>query len=204
MAAFNDFMSGLGKGIEELASEIAGGNYAKTIFPGMSELEKEFAETIAGNKKLMGKKLDVYAQNAVDASVDTWATMLNIPQEEMKNLKKTVHASTLDKDVDELAKGLSKYTDKANVIADDIKESANEAINSHIGDAGSLALSMGEKITKYPRAYFSHPDKSIRNTRIATAAGAYAGLAVGGRYLSGGTLTRDQYGRKDIAGVPFL
>ena len=56
----------------------------------------------------------------------------------------------------------------------------------------------------YPVAYFSNPDKHIRHTRINTAIGTYAGVAVGGRYLSGGTLTRDKYGRKDIAGIPFL
>ena len=58
--------------------------------------------------------------------------------------------------------------------------------------------------SKYPQAYFKNPDKKVRNTRIGTAVGAYAALSVGGRYLQGGTLTTDQYGRKDIAGIPFL
>ena len=204
MATFSDFMSGLGKGAEELASEIAGSNYIKTIFPGMAELEKEFAETIAGSKKLMGKKLDIYAQNTVQDNLNKMSSKLNIPENVVNELKNGIHADTLDSDIDNLAKELSKYTDKSDKVAEILKKNAHSAVESHIGDSSTLALSAGEKITKYPQAYFSHPDKKIRNTRIATAVGAYAGVAVGGRYLSGGTLTTDQYGRKDIAGVPFL
>lgn len=204
MASFSEFMSGIGKGAEELASEIAGSNYIKTIFPGMAELEKEFAETIAGSKKLMGTKLDVYAQNAVQDNLNKMASKLNIPDNVISELANNVHASSLDSDIDKLAKELSKYTDKSDKVAEVLKKNAGSAVEGHIGDADALALSIGEKITKYPQAYFAHPDKKIRNTRIQSAVAAYAGVAVGGRYLSGGTLTKDQYGRKDIAGVPFL
>ena len=65
-------------------------------------------------------------------------------------------------------------------------------------------MSIPDKIMKYPQAYFKNPDKEIRNTRIGTAVGVYTALSVGGRYLQGGTLTTDEYGRKDIAGIPFL
>ena len=64
--------------------------------------------------------------------------------------------------------------------------------------------SNGKKMIVYPKTYYSNPDKTIRNTRIAATVGTASALAVGGRYLSGGTLTRDQYGQKNIAGIPFI
>ena len=64
--------------------------------------------------------------------------------------------------------------------------------------------SKGKKMIVYPKTYYWNPDKTIRNTRIAATIGTASALAVGGRYLSGGTLTTDRYGQKDIAGIPFI
>lgn len=41
-------------------------------------------------------------------------------------------------------------------------------------------------------------------TRMATTGVGVAGLGIGARYLSGGTMTRDRNGKKDIAMIPFL
>lgn len=41
-------------------------------------------------------------------------------------------------------------------------------------------------------------------TRAGVTAGAYAGGAIGLRYLSGGTLTTNNQGESDIAGIPFV
>ena len=42
----------------------------------------------------------------------------------------------------------------------------------------------------------------LKNIKVLAV--SLVALSVGGRYLQGGTLTTDQYGRKDIAGIPFL
>lgn len=205
MSNWGEMISSFGKSINEIASEFAGvDNYAKTIYPGLKELEEEFAQTIAGSKTLMGSKLDDYAQESVRSILEKASSKNNIPEEVIEELTKSVHAKSLDGDIDNIAKKLSEYTDKSDTIAEVLKKKANAAIDSHIGDTSNLGLSTPEKVMKYPRAYFSHPDKKIQDTRIKSAVAAYAGLTVGGRYLSGGTLTSDNYGRKDIAGVPFL
>lgn len=40
--------------------------------------------------------------------------------------------------------------------------------------------------------------------RLAAVGAAYAGVNVAGRYISGGTLTRNNDGERDIAGIPFI
>lgn len=40
--------------------------------------------------------------------------------------------------------------------------------------------------------------------RIGVVGGAYAGLAIGGRYISGGGVTYNNQGQRDIAGIPFV
>lgn len=47
-------------------------------------------------------------------------------------------------------------------------------------------------------------DPEYGGTRIKTAIGAYAGVAVGTRVLSGGNLTTNSRGEHDIAGIPFI
>ena len=67
------------------------------------------------------------------------------------------------------------------------------------------------------RAYGSIPAKTLgyyflgkhtslgqRVARIGAAAGLYAGGAIGTRYLTGGTLTYNNEGESDIAGIPFI
>ena len=54
----------------------------------------------------------------------------------------------------------------------------------------------------FAKGYFG--DKQYGGTRIKTALGAGAATAVGVRYLSGGNLTTNAQGERDIAGIPFI
>ena len=47
-------------------------------------------------------------------------------------------------------------------------------------------------------------DKTYGGTRVKAAIGAYAGINIGGRFLSGGGITRNNTGERDIAGIPFI
>ena len=55
---------------------------------------------------------------------------------------------------------------------------------------------------KFAQGYFG--DKTYGKTRVKAAVGAYAAGAVGTRYLSGGSLTSNAQGERDIAGIPFI
>lgn len=55
---------------------------------------------------------------------------------------------------------------------------------------------------RFAQGYFG--DKTYGSTRVKTAIGAYAAGAIGGRYASGGNLTSNAQGERDIAGIPFI
>lgn len=52
--------------------------------------------------------------------------------------------------------------------------------------------------------YYTNATPAQKKARIGATVGAYAGGALGIRALSGGTLTRNSKGERDIAGIPFI
>lgn len=198
---FKEMMEGAAQDIQQTAKKVAKKpviqEYINTLYPGKTNLVKELNETISTNPKMSAKWMDEKVQDEVLQRMQK----LNIPEEKANELVQSVHAATYKEDIDELSKSLNEYTDKTEAVSNLMKKKAEEVINK---GPGNIELGLYDKITKYPQAYFSNPDKKVKNTRIGTAVGAYAALSVGGRYLQGGTLTTDQYGRKDIAGIPFL
>lgn len=191
----------IGQTIEDVASSISNSKWAKSIIPTVDELNK----TIADNSKL---SRSLHDEN-IHRQLKSMFTGINIPEEEASRMAKTVKSKNYEQAINELSEDISKYTDKpvdkvlerAKSITE--KELSRKVDIDEAGIGGKLNATVN-KVIKYPQAYFMNQDKSIRNTRIGTAVGAYAGLTIGGRYLQGGTLTTDQYGRKDIAGIPFL
>ena len=198
---FKEMMEGAAQDIQQTAKKVAKKpvikQYFDSIYPGKTNLINELNETIATNPKMSAKWMDEKVQDEVLQRMQK----LNIPEEKASELAQSVHAATYKEDIDALSKSLNEYTDKTEAVSNLMKKKAEGVINK---GPGNIELGLYDKITKYPQAYFSNPDKKVRNTRIGTTVGAYAALSVGGRYLQGGTLTTDQYGRKDIAGIPFL
>lgn len=184
----------IGETIQDIAASVANSKWGQAIIPTIDELN----QTIAGDVKLAGS---LYNEN-IQKSLASMLQGVNIPEEEAIKMAKTVKARNYEKTIDNLADDVSKYSDKpVDKVIERAKSVTKEEISKGI-DPDSISIP--SKIFKYPRAYFKNSDKEIRNTRIATAVGVYAGVSVGGRYLSGGTLTTDNYGRKDIAGIPLL
>lgn len=182
----------VGDTIKDVASSISGSTWWKRI-SGNGQLSEEIADTIAKSDKL-GFDMDGFrgdlAQKLQTASFD---------QDVAEKVAKHVSPGYLDQSVNMAAKanGLDeRSTEVLKKVAGKVKADTKKI------DAKDMSLL--RKAADYPRAYFGIEDKAVRTTRIATAAGAYAGLAVGGRLLSGGSLTHDQYGRGDIAGIPFI
>lgn len=197
MATFKKIISDMGKGFQDVAKEIAGSEYRRTIYPGGQQLINELHQTIAGNPKLSGGLLDEKIQNK------TKETLQALDMSNANELVGKIHASSYEKDIEGLADAVSKHSNNADAVIGLMKDEAKEIMDAGL-NPNNLNLGILDKATKYPRAYFSNPGKKVRETRIATVAAAYAGATVGGRYLSGGTLTTDSYGRKDITGIPFL
>ena len=62
---------------------------------------------------------------------------------------------------------------------------------------GASALGVG-------REYFSGGTKTQNYTRRAAAAGAYMGVNIAGRTVTGGSLGYNREGQRDIAGIPMI
>ena len=181
----------IGAGIEDVAASIAKSDWHKAIVP--KDMNSELASFISGSTK----RTSEMAQNTVR---DALKSRVEITPEIEEAIQK-ISSKNLDESIDGALNNIGNIPDAVSNI---IKERASESVNNIDGHKIIRQMTKTERYMNIPKAYFSHPDKKIKNTRIATAVGAYAGVAVGGRYLSGGTLTTDNYGKKDIAGVPFL
>ena len=74
-------------------------------------------------------------------------------------------------------------------------ESVNEALQEVTGKDKMGYL-------RFAKGYFG--DEQYGKNRKIAAAGAGATLAIGGRFLSGGNLTTNAQGERDIVGIPFI
>lgn len=196
-------------GINQLAESIAGSEYWHKVAPGMKQITLEAGERIA-----KAGVVSTYNETNRDMAARLTARALRGAQ----GLSTT--GEEFDKYAGELLKKIGSPEDIDKIFREnehlfggrDWTTAANKA-KSELGakietiktpEQAYKEASILTKLVETPKAYFTNPDKDIRNTRIKTAVAGYAAASVGGRYLSGGTLTRDSYGRNDIAGVPFI
>ena len=185
----------VGNKVQDIVSSVTNSKWAKSIVPTIEELN----ETIAGNSKLSNSIYTKKIQEALGSTLQK----AGLPEGEAIHIAKRVNAKNYEEALNNISETISDYVSDKPV--DTIIQSAKIKMDRKMAEQiDSSDISTIDKIVKYPGAYFMGENKKVRNTRIATAAAAYAGVAIGGRYLSGGTLTRDNYGRKDIAGVPFV
>lgn len=101
----------------------------------------------------------------------------------------------------ELAEAMARK-DKLNSQISNLYKASNQgmdAVNEALSDVTGKDK-MG--YFRFAQGYFG--DKTHGSTRVKTAIGAYAAGAVGTRYLSGGNLTSNAQGERDIAGIPFI
>lgn len=197
----NKILNTVGSKIQDIASSVANSKWAESIIPSVQELNQTMVKNISSSKKFLDKQAQLGAKEAL-------VKIGNIPKEEAEKISKTVSSKNLDKSIEDLRDTVSKkISEDKNIdnVLNAVKKRAEKTMSKE-PDLESVLQTMNpiEKYASYPKAYFTNPDKKVRNTRIGTAIGTYTALSVGGRYLQGGTLTTDQYGRKDIAGIPFL
>lgn len=93
-----------------------------------------------------------------------------------------------------------------NITAEQIAH-INKGLNSSFTNDADLAGYLGRKKSgvgyfNMAKGYFG--DETYGAIRRKTAIGAGAAASVGIRYLSGGNLTTNAQGERDIAGIPFI
>lgn len=193
------------KKINEVAEGLAGTAYWQKVMPGFKQLQEEVGESVMRAGKV-GNEIN----NNSSISRAIAQTFINlqgktVTEEEIKSLSKKISSKLhTEADIEKLFRenahlfGGKDYTPNLNNIK-------NMAQYTNATPMGSYKnLSTLQKLKEVPKAYFTNPDKNIRTTRALTAAGVYAGASIGSRYLTGGTITKDSYGRNDIAGIPFI
>lgn len=57
---------------------------------------------------------------------------------------------------------------------------------------------------KFPQNYFNSGNAKTNQIRVGLAAGTYMGAMTTARIVHGGGLTTDEYGERDIVGIPFI
>lgn len=194
--------------INNIAEAVCGAEYWRKIAPGMEQLQKEVGEHMARN----GMAAKSYTEDAIREASDKIARGIysaqskDINTQEFKDFigdisKKISSGSSIDDILEEhkAAFGGRDITKFKESVAKSLGNQVESSPEQTYKNANVL-----EKLVETPKAYFTNPDKDIRKARIIGTGVMYAGAAVGSRYLTGGTLTRDSYGRKDIAGVPFV
>ena len=187
-------------------SKITESNIYKTIIPGKKQLTEEVATRMSG--KTIINSAGIKAE--IDSEILEKYRMMgvDIPENISKAFEDFGKSNLDDKAFNELNEALKKdsiFSGGADSVIDltkDISEKYKSSKNVTTDDVQNLKWY--QKAKEYTSAYYLSPDKKTRNTRIAASVGAVSAASVGGRFLSGGTLTRDQYGQKDIAGIPFI
>jgi hypothetical protein len=115
----------------------------------------------------------------------------------------------LIKSMDGMAQGTKEYVEAAEEVAKLNKQVAGLHSAYRTGTVDSVNKALKDVTGKdkmgylnFAQGYFG--DKKYGATRIKTAIGVYAGANIGGRMLSGGSITTNSQGERDIAGIPFI
>lgn len=169
-------LNNMGASIMDVAKSIA-----KDVYPGMPALTEETNRLIQVDG--VKKTLDAIFEGTPGVS---------------EQIKK-INLRNYDEGIQKVAESVAKETQQP---VGAIKDIIDPLVDSAEADVSNL--SKPKQALKYAQAYYSNPDKKVRNRRIGATVAAVEATAIGGRFLSGGTLTTDNYGRKDIAGIPFL
>ena len=123
-----------------------------------------------------------------------------------KNIAKRAHEEG------NAAKGAGKFMKGKDMSTiDAIKSYRNSRLNvaegfakdGKLGTMGKIASDMGTA-KSLAGSYFMGGTAAQNATRIGTVGAGYMGVNLAGRGLTGGTLTKNNKGERDIAGIPFI
>lgn len=215
MASMKGTIHTMATSAEEAVDKIAGSQFIKNVKTTVAELDENMARLSS-----QGKLIQVpFAKNMQDRGMGNSAMMSKIgdvlqggledgaysaeAMAKAKNIVKNINPNNQDQIFGQLEGALSKDGFEY------VKEDITKALSSQAAqNSGSIDLKqMMGKVNYYaniPKAYFNPADPKVKADRIKAAVGGYAGVAVGARVLQGGSITRDEYGQRDIAGIPFV
>lgn len=221
MPNFNDMMHGIVQGIDDFSKQLTSSSFYQDVIPGKEGFGQELAQKIGSNDAIkldtpgVRDKIyrDIWNSTKIRLEQTTRDEDLaeDLADEIMDAFRNTDYSN---QDIEKIA-SLLKKNNVSDKRVESFKSEAKDAVKSILNNVESEPIIPGYsdimhegnpfgRAGLYVQTYFGHPDAKVRQRRITAVAGTYAGVAVGGRLLSGGTLTEDNYGRRDIAGIPFI
>lgn len=167
------------------------------LFGGIADIAAQISKTTPFSFDGLTKALKYNADDVAKsyARQQNAKTLRGI--KEMRNTLSGLEAGTeqYSKLANDIAKAESNYRSIASAYKSRKAENINAAFKEITGknEIGVLASAQG---------YFGN--SKYGGTRIKAAVGAGAAVGLGGRYLSGGNLTTNAQGERDIVGIPFV
>ena len=148
----------------------------------------------------IGKAMSLNADNvnrvAKNVAGNAYASLANEHKALTKSIKNMVPGS---KELANATEQLTKLNSQMSGMRSAYKTGTIDSVNAAMKEVTGKDK-MG--YINFAKGYFG--DKQYGGTRIKTVLGAGAATAVGVRYLSGGNLTTNAQGERDIAGIPFI
>lgn len=148
----------------------------------------------------IGKAMSLNADNvnrvAKNVAGNAYASLANEHKALTKSIKNMAPGS---KELADATEQLTKLNGQMSGMRSAYKTGTIDSVNAAMKEVTGKDK-MG--YMNFAKGYFG--DKQYGGTRIKTVLGAGAATAVGVRYLSGGNLTTNAQGEKDIAGIPFI
>lgn len=120
---------------------------------------------------------------------------------ELKSMRKALNAmdDTSSKAYKELAESISKKQEAFSAVSSAHRAGDVDSVNAAFKEiTGKDKIGINATLD----GYFG--DAKYGGTRKKVAAGVLASTAVGTRHLSGGNMTTNAQGERDIAGIPFI
>lgn len=213
MAGFNEMLEKGAKGLGDLVSHIQSSQFVKNVLPDGETFGKELGAYIESNQAVKASLIREELNQAVGVAAQPFLRKAGVSEDDIAavniQLAKALEGTDYsDKALETLAEIMQKHNvDQAKFEA--FKKIASQNVQDtfsakHIEDIQPSVVEGVFHPKRYAATYFGNPDKTIKRQRIAAVAGSYVGVSVGARLLQGGNLTHDEYGQKNIAGIPFI
>lgn len=179
---------------DKVASDIANSStfqkYYKMIMPG-KDFSAEVAKSYYAKSGIRSLATSVSGLYRNNYSEEVEAALLKAMR--VEDFDKIARQYSLDADLVKRMK--ETFSNRLQAVIDN----ANKQTSIPKGTLNPLSMAKENVVT-----YFNNPNDSVKKARIGAAIGGYTLAATAVRHMSGGTLTRDQFGQKDIAGIPFI
>lgn len=175
----------IGNAISDTLNSFMGSDFTKNVKITVAQLNENMAD-LARRNKLKG--VPFIGKNIEQTTIDDVAEM-------GAKLKAAGVTGSGNKNFGQFRKMFEEAAEDAPDIVD-LSSATGSNIKEKIGAVNYFA--------NIPKAYLNTPNAKVKNDRITAMVGGYAGAAVGMRVLRGGTITHNEYGQQDIAGIPFV